>query len=62
MRRMEAIMGAAIWIAAAALLPMLAMEPAMTGAAASAETTRIATQACADGSVDLALGCTSVQL
>lgn len=61
MRRMEAIMGAAIWIAAAALLPMLALEPAMTGAAASAEM-RVAKQACGDGSVDLALGCTSVQL
>lgn len=61
MRRMEALMGAAIWIAASALLPMVALEPVATGAAARAET-RMAVQACNDGSADLAVGCTSVQL
>jgi hypothetical protein len=61
MRKMEAIMGAAIWIAAAALLPMLALEPVTVGAAAKAGTI-VAAQPCGEGSVALALGCTSVQL
>ena len=60
MRRIETILGAAIWVAASALLPMVALEPVTTGAA-KAET-KIAAQTCPEGSAALATGCSSVQL
>ncbi|HEX2764128.1 MAG TPA: hypothetical protein VHM92_09870 [Allosphingosinicella sp.] len=61
MRRIETILGAAIWIAASALLPMVALEPVRTGAAANADT-KLAARPCPEGSAGLATGCRAVQL
>jgi hypothetical protein len=61
MRKFEAIIGAAIWIAVATLMPMSALQP--VGEAAQAATTRhAAASPCEDGSPRLAMGCFSVSL
>ena len=60
MRRFEAIIGAAIWIAVATLMPMSALQP--VDGAAQAAPRYAATSACEDGSPRLAMGCLSVSL
>ncbi|MEA3000390.1 MAG: hypothetical protein QOH04_2578 [Sphingomonadales bacterium] len=62
MRKFEAIVGAAIWIAVAALMPMSALEPVGAGAAQAAASRHAAAPPCEDGSPRLAMGCLSVHL
>jgi hypothetical protein len=62
MRRFEAIVGAAIWIAVATLMPMSALEPVARGAAQAAAALHAAASPCEDGSPRLAMGCLSVHL
>jgi hypothetical protein len=61
MRRFEAIVGAAIWVALATLMPMSALEP-VGGGAAQAASRVAAASPCEDGSPRLAMGCLSVHL
>ncbi|MEA3060549.1 MAG: hypothetical protein QOJ94_330 [Sphingomonadales bacterium] len=62
MRKFEAVIGAAIWIAVATLLPMSALEPVSGGAAQAATSRHAAGSPCEDGSPRLAMGCLSVHL
>jgi hypothetical protein len=61
MRRFEAIVGAAIWIAVATLMPMSALAPVDSGAAQAAKRVAAASP-CEDGSPRLVMGCFSVHL
>jgi hypothetical protein len=61
MRRFEAVVGAAIWIAVATLMPMSALEP-VAGGTAQAAPLQAAGAHCEDGSPRLAMGCLSVHL
>ena len=61
MRKTETWMAGMLWIAAALLLPMAALEP-VSLAAAEAAAPALAIGACDDGSVHLAMGCASVSL
>jgi hypothetical protein len=61
MRRFEAIVGAAIWIAVATLMPMSALEP-VGGAGTQASPRHANASPCEDGSPRLAMGCLSVHL
>jgi hypothetical protein len=61
MRRFEAVVGAAIWIAVAILMPMSALEPVGSGVAQAASRAA-AGSPCEDGSPRLAMGCLSVHL
>jgi hypothetical protein len=62
MRKFEAIVGAAIWIAVATLMPMSALQPVDGGAAQAAAARHAAASPCEDGSPRLAMGCFSVSL
>jgi hypothetical protein len=62
MRRFEAIIGAAIWIAVASLMPMSALQPVDGAAAQAAAPVHALASPCEDGSPRLAMGCLSVHL
>jgi hypothetical protein len=62
MRRFEALVGAAIWIAVAILMPMSALEPVGAGDTSAAAPRLAAASPCEDGSPRLAMGCLSVHL
>jgi hypothetical protein len=62
MRRFEATVGAAIWIAVATLMPMSALEPVGTAGAQAAQVRHAAASPCEDGSPRFAMGCLSVHL
>ena len=59
MRKIETWLTGLLWIAAALLLPMAALEPVLP---ASAQAAGLAPGACADGSAHLAMGCSSISL
>jgi hypothetical protein len=61
MRKFESWLTGALWVAAALLLPMAALEPVGV-ASVRAATAGLAAGACDDGSAHLAMGCASILL
>jgi hypothetical protein len=61
MRNMETWLAGVLWVAAALLLPMAALEP-VSLASAQAGTPALELGTCPDGSAHLAMGCASVSL
>ena len=60
MRKLESLLGAAMWIAVAVLMPLAALEP--VSAAREPARTDYAVSLCADGEANLAMGCESIHL
>lgn len=61
MRRFESWLTGTLWVAAALLLPMAALEP-VSEASVRAAAGGLAAGACDDGSAHLAMGCASILL
>ena len=61
MKKLEAYVGSAIWIAVSLLMAAAALEPVEVRAKAL-ETELVAVATCADGSASLIMGCESIHL
>ena len=61
MKKLEAYVGSAVWIAVSLLMAAAALEPVQVQAQTRAPE-RVASAACADGGAELAMGCESIHL